>query len=409
MYVSFIMVTCALCTPSTKNSMQISYATLQDYFAAPLPPLEAVADAFTFHTFEIDGVEGDVLDVKVLPNRASDCKTEVGLARQLSAILDLPLKPEYEQVALGTTQVRTTLAQINGTLGLALSAEEVESVFRRLRLGVAREDEQYVITAPADRADLIIPVDIAEEVGQILGYDVVPEMELSALETPADQARYRGIQRMKDQLVEQGFAEVSTQSFAKTGDVELANPLDKSKPFLRTSLEENLTDALTRAKQYAQLLYGTGEKSKLFEVGAVFPKSGEYLELRMTETAWEGVPTYDNLSVAKLEDYGKDYVPVKHTLGMYKPFSLYPFITRDIAFWAPAGTEATEIENIIRENAGELLARLDQFDRFKKEGRVSYGFRMVFQSMDRTLTDEGVSGVMTKISSALTAKGYEIR
>ncbi len=389
--------------------MKVSHAKLQEYFAAPLPPLEAVADAFTFHTWEIDGIEGEVLDIKVLPNRASDAKTELGIARQLSAILNQPLKSEYEHAAFGTTQVRTSLAQINGTLGLSLSAEEVENVFRRLRLGVAKEGETYVITAPADRADLTIPVDIAEEVGQIIGYDRVPEVELPPAATPADQARYRGMERMKDQLVDAGFTEVSTQSFATHGDIELANPLDKTKPFLRTTLEENLQDALAKAKQYAPLLYAPGEKPKLFEVGSVFPAAGEYLELRMTETAWEGVPAVDNLTVAKLEDYGKDYVPVKHALGQYKPFSVYPFITRDIALWAPAGTEAASIETTITENAGELLVRLDQFDKFEKEGRVSYGFRMVYQTMDRTLTDEEVATVMAAVSAALAAKGYEIR
>jgi phenylalanyl-tRNA synthetase beta subunit len=389
--------------------MKVAHSKLQEFFASPLPPLEAVADAFTFHTWEIDGVEGEVLDIKVLPNRASDAKTELGIARQLSAILNQPLKPEYETVELGTTLVRTSLAQINGTLGLALSAEEVEDVFRRLRFGVEKDGEVYVITAPADRTDLTIPVDIAEEVGQIVGYDRVPEVELPPLAQSADQARYRGIEQMKDQLVEAGFTEVSTQSFATHGHIELANPLDKTKPFLRTSLEENLQESLTKAKQYVPLLYAPGEKPKLFEVGSVFPKSGEYLELRMTETAWEGVPTSDNLTVAKLEDYGKDYTPVKHALGQYRSFSLYPFITRDIAFWAPAGTEASTIEGLIRENAGELLVRLDQFDRFEKEGRISYGFRMAFQSMDRTLTDDEINPVMQKISTALTSQGFEIR
>lgn len=389
--------------------MKVAHSKLQEYFASPLPPLEVVADAFTFHTWEIDGIEGEVLDIKVLPNRASDAKTELGVARQLSTILNIPLKSEYESVELGATQVRTSLAQIKGTLGLALSADEVEDVFRRLRLGVEKDGDTYVITAPADRTDLTIPVDIAEEVGQILGYDRVPEVELPPATAPADQARYRGMERMKDQLVDAGFTEVSTQSFAKSGDIELANPLDSTKPFLRTSLVENLAEALTRAKQYAPLLYKPGEKPKLFEVGSVFPRAGEYQELRMTEPAWEGVPAVDNLTVAKLEDYGKDYVPVKHSLGMYKPFSLYPFITRDIALWAPAGTEAISIETTITENAGELLVRLDQFDRFEKEGRVSYAFRIVFQSMDRTLTDEEVSAVMANISAALAAKEYEIR
>ncbi len=389
--------------------MKVAHSKLQEYFAAPLPSLEAVADAFTFHTWEIDGIEGEVLDIKVLPNRASDAKTELGIARQLSAILNQPLKSEYEKVELGTIQVRTSLAQINGTLGLDLSAEEVEGVFRRLRFGVEKEGEAYVISAPADRTDLTIPVDIAEEVGQIIGYDRVPEVELPPAATPGDQARYRGIERMKDQLVDAGFSEVSTQSFATHGDIELANPLDKTKPFLRTALEENLQESLTKAKQYAPLLYAPGEKPKLFEVGSVFPKSGEYLELRMTEAAWEGVPTFDNLTVAKLEDYGKDYEPVKHTLGQYKPFSVYPFITRDIALWAPAGTEASTIEGLIRENAGELLVRLDQFDRFEKEGRISYAFRMVYQASDRTLTDDEINPVMQGISTALTTHSYEIR
>jgi phenylalanyl-tRNA synthetase beta subunit len=159
-------------------------------------------------------------------------------------------------------------------------------------------------------------------------------------------------------------------------------------------------------------LLAPGQKPKIFEVGTVFPKDGEYLELRMTEgvPAWgERFPTHDNLSIAKLEDYGRDYVPVRYELGAYKPFSLYPFITRDIAFWAPAGTEVASIQAILREHAGALLLRLDQFDRFEKEGRVSYAFRLIFQSLERTLTDEEVNAVMEKISAVLRAKGYEVR
>lgn len=405
--------------------MNVSYTKLQEYFATPLPPLEAVADAFTFHTWEIDGIEGETLDIKVLPNRASDAKTELGIARQLSAILNLPLKSEYEQVVLGTTTVRTSLAEINGTLGLSLSAAQVEDVFTRLRFGVAKEGDAYVITPPADRTDLTIPVDIAEEVVQIIGYDQVPEVELSAPATPADQARYRGIEKMKDQLVEAGFTEVSTQAFATHGDIELANPLDKSKPFLRTSLEENLAEALKKAKYYAPLLYGPGEKPKLFEVGSVFPAAGEYQELRMTEVAslpsgasakeGEGVPTFDNLSVAKLEDYGKDYVPAKHELGAYKPFSAYPFIARDIAFWVP-GTMDVDV-GVLRQQlfaaqgAENILLKASLFDTYinEKTGRTSFAFSLVFQSPGKTLTDEEVNAVMMKISAALTEKGFEIR
>ncbi len=391
--------------------MKITRTQLQEYFEAPLPPIAELADAFTFHAFEIDSIEGDVLDVKVLPNRAADANTPQGLALELAAILDLPLKQDGPYT-YSTPAVAVSLARINSVLGAAFAAAEVEDVFRRLRFRVEKEGEVYRVVAPAPRTDIVIPEDVAEEVGQILGYDRVPELQMPALSEPVDQNRYKGIERMKDSLVAEGFIEVSTQSFAKQGDIELANPLDKSKPFLRTSLEENLADALERAKRYAPLVLPPAQKPKLFEVGTVFPKSGEYMELCMTERvpAWgENFPTHDNLTIAKLEDYGKDYTPKRYELGLYKPFSVYPFALRDIALWTPAGTEGAVVEQVIREQAGELLVRLDQFDRFEKEGRISYGFRLAFQSMDRTLTEEEISGTMDKVTTALTAKGYEPR
>lgn len=404
--------------------MKISRDTLQNYFEAPLPSTADVADAFTFHCFEIEAVEGDVLDIKVLPNRAKDCSSEEGIAAELGAILDAPLK-QKAVAGFSDKTVEVSVARINAILGSAFSEKEVEDVFRRLRFSVEKSGDMFRIAAPLPRTDIQIPEDVAEEVGRILGYDRILETELPMCDVRRptldvgrrtshipDQARYRGIERMKDQLVEQGFIEVSTQSFAKKGDVYLANPLDKTKPALRASLEENLKDALARAKQYAPLMLPPKQPIKLFEVGTVFPKEGEYLELRMTERVpeWgESVGTVDNLTIAKLEDYGKDYEPKRYRLGAYKPFSVYPFITRDIALWVPSGTEAREIENVIRVGAGDLLARFDQFDRFEKKGRVSYAFRLIFQSRERTLTDQEVSGIMEPMTAALVAKGYEVR
>lgn len=602
--------------------MKVSRAWLQTYFDKPLPSAEAITDALTFHAFEIEEVDGDVIDVKVLPNRAADCLSHRGIAKELSAILDTPMKsdplrepipvpektvlsveiedpkkclrymgalikgvkvgpsPQWlkaaiesvgqrsinnvvdatnyvmlnigqplhafdamkltqkdgtyaigvrsakvgekittlsheeftldpsiaviadtnadEAIALagikggasaevtaqttdlivesanfdGTTvrraaqklklltdasvrfqnrpspelaaygmrdvlklivdiaggkvvgvtdvyptrpesaRVSVTLSEVNGILGSSFNAGDVADVFKRLTLPTEIGGDTFMVTPPFERTDLTIPEDLVEEVGRIIGYDKVPAVELPTLSTSPDQARYRGIERMKDQLIEQGFTEVSTQSFAKEGDIVLANPLDKAKPALRVSLEENLADALAKAKQYAPLVLAPGERPKLFEVGTVFPKEGEHLELRMSERVkeWgEAAGAVDNLSVAKLEDYGKGYVPKRYELGAYKPFSVYPFIARDIALWVPSGTGVPEIESVIRESAGKLLIRLDQFDRFEKEGRVSYAFRLVFQSDERTLTDEEVNKIMDKIASELTAKGYEVR
>ena len=356
--------------------MKISRASLQKYFEKPLPSIAEIADAYTFHAFEIDSIEGEVLDVKVLPNRAADCNSEAGLARELSAILDVPTTAPNPSAASSLATVAISLAQINGILGSDFSQSEVE------------------------------------EVGRILGYDRISATELPPISAPTDQARFRGVERMKDQLVEQGFTEVSTQSFAKEGDITLSNPLDKTKPALRISIEENLNEALARAKQYEPLVLPPGQKLKLFEVGSVFPKSGEYLELRMTERVpeWgDAVGTTDNLTIAKLEDYGKEYTPVRYKLGEYKQFSLYPFIVRDIALWVPGGTESEQVLEVISKQAGNLVVRSELFDTFEKAGKISYAFRLVFQSFEKTLTDEEVNRTMEQVNLAVQKQGWEVR
>lgn len=320
----------------------------------------------------------------------------------VSVVDTYPSRPSQER------SVSVSLAQINNVLGSQFSPTDVAGVFDRLALPYTLAGEVFTVVPHFERTDLTISEDLIEEVGRLIGYDKINSTELPSTPDEPDQARYRGIEKMKDQLIEAGYTEVSTQSFAKSGDITLANPLDKAKPALRTSLEENLTEALTHAKYVAPLVLEPKQKPKLFEVGTVFPKAGEYLELRMTEPAWEGVPTHDNLTVAKLEEYGKDYTPKRYTLSAYRPFSMYPFITRDIAFWLPPANERPP-RSLITELAGALLVRIDQFDHFEKDGRTSEAYRLVFQSPERTLTDDEINEVMNTLSTALTAKGYEVR
>lgn len=80
--------------------MKISKDWLQKYFLAPLPSADELAQALTFHAFEIEsvvpstvlGTGGDwILDVKITPNRGHDCLSYRGIAKEISAILHVPL------------------------------------------------------------------------------------------------------------------------------------------------------------------------------------------------------------------------------------------------------------------------------------------------------------------------------
>jgi phenylalanyl-tRNA synthetase beta chain len=309
-------------------------------------------------------------------------------------------------------QVPVDAARVNAVLGSSYQGGDLARAFDRLGLAYKRAGDEFTVDAPFERRDLQVAEDLAEEVGRIMGYEGLASAELPPSAAPADQRRFRGIERMKDQLVEQGYTEVSTQAFATEGDVKLANPLDVERPYLRTTLEQNLAESLERAKRAAPRYLGPNVAPKLFELGTVFPKDGEFMELRMTErvAAWgDAAGTSDNVSIAKMEEYGADYEPEAAALGAYQAASAYPFVLRDIALWTPAGTAGESVAALIRAEAGPLLARADQFDRFEKGGRVSFAFRLVFEAMDRTLSDADVNPAMEKVAAALARAGYEIR
>lgn len=80
--------------------MKVSRTWLQNFLDGQLPTTQGVSDALTFHAFEIDGIENvagdDVLDVKITANRGHDCMSHRGIAKELSAILNIPLVQKYD-------------------------------------------------------------------------------------------------------------------------------------------------------------------------------------------------------------------------------------------------------------------------------------------------------------------------
>ena len=64
-----------------------------------------------------------MLDVKVLPNRAADCLSHRGIAKELSAILNVPLKSDSFRTPL-------SMKDLGGlSSGLAVEIEDSKSVY----------------------------------------------------------------------------------------------------------------------------------------------------------------------------------------------------------------------------------------------------------------------------------------
>lgn len=333
--------------------------------------------------------------------------------------------------------VSVTLAKINSVLGADFDASDIAGAFDRLGFTFTEEHDTFIVTPPFERRDITIAENLIEEAGRILGYDRIDAEALPDEGVLANQVRYCGIEHIKDFMVERGFIEISTQTFASTGDITLANPLDQTKPALRTTLSENMQVALAHATTVAPRVIGPETFIKLFEIGTVFTNSGERLSLCFGYQQLSGKKytsllaeiggaladefgmhmsiLSENIAEVDLDTiaftpFGLDYAPTKVRLGTYHPYSSYPSALRDIAVWTPTGTEESEISIHIEREAGELLARIDRFDRFEKEGKTSYAFRLVFQSSERTLADTDLDPIMEKITATLNAKdGWEVR
>jgi len=303
--------------------------------------------------------------------------------------------------------VSGSVTKINAVLGTSLEEVEIASALTRLGLPFMKEGKVFTVTPPFERLDLLIPEDLIEEVGRIIGYDKVPAQELPPFYLrPEVNPNFYAAELIREELMSQGFSEVFTSVFTDTGERVIANKVDGVRPYLRDNLTVGLSDALKKNIQSKDLL-GIKEV-KLFEIGTVWSNGKEFLKVATVTEKKGNIGEITESVIAPVASEMHEDLPIS-TTERYTSFSKYPFIVRDIAMWVPAGTAADEILAALRNNAGDLLVRSELFDTFEKNGKVSYAFRLVFQSFDRTLTDEDANTRMESVNLAVKERGWEVR
>lgn len=92
--------------------------------------------------------------------------------------------------------------------------------------------------------------------------------------------------------------------------------------------------------------------------------------------------------------------------SQFTPFSTYPAIARDMAFYAPIDLPVTDLTQVMEKAGGKLLEKVELFDEYRgenvPEGQRSLAFSLTYQAPDRTLTDEEVEPLLEKVRTALT-------
>ena len=317
------------------------------------------------------------------------------------------------------------------------------------------------VAAPTWRArDVTREVDVVEEVARFelddVPFTLPARREMFGALTPLQ----RLLRRVQDILIGLGLTETYTPSLRPNdhdpGAWRLPEPISAELAVLRTRLLPSLVDAVRRNVEL-----GAAEIA-LFEVARVYLPSGELPEERLhvagiVDGGWNRAKgTVETLCAAlkaeaaferandELLHPGKaasvgaaGIVGELHPAvidGVWGAFELdltellaasddqvrftdvitYPAVHQDLAFTVPEEVAAGELVAAAHEAAGPELREMRPFDVYRGEqvsdGRKSVAFSVLFQSSERTLSDEDASGLRKKIVDALTTRfGAELR
>jgi len=348
-----------------------------------------------------------------------------------------PTRPEIKEIIINP-------ANINKRLGIEVPETEMKKILEKLGIEVSTDNPDWRLKIPYWRVDLLEEANIVEEVGRLYGYDKIKPEILPPFENKLNigdaEKRFAVVNKVREILVSNGFTEVLGYALTDRGEIELANPLASDKGFLRTNLSDWLAQKIKFNLDY--VLFET-EPVKIFEIGRVFTKDGEETRLgigigyrkkikgrnaqeelaqicqklgiegdkkgdeilAIQEISFDQLAKdYKDDSPAKLDDYlAPDF--------KYRSIPAYPRIIRDVAVWVPEAVEVEEVMAVIKKTVSNLCVEGPVlFDEFAKEGRKSLAFRLVFQSYEKTLSDDEANSEMIKVIESLESdSGWEVR
>jgi len=353
--------------------------------------------------------------------------------------------PEPEEQVV----VPLSLEKTQKLLGFSISREDIKEILSRLRFSFISRDDGFDVVIPYERLDLRIEEDLIEEVGRIYGYHNIPTTTLDGVSfIPEVNNEFFLSQALRNFFLERGFSELMNYSFLKKGEVRVLNPVASNRSFLRSDLEKQLNENLEKNIGHADIL--NQSRVRVFEIGVEHYKEREEQVLLFAiknngKAAKKRFGTEDKqrdkivmelkefcgveaeiemfsggarvvLSSCRKNIIEEDEISKLFNLASYSDedrfqgISVYPHIRRDVSFWVGEGKNSIEFfSRSFRELGLKNLRAVYVIDSFDKEGRQSYAFSLIFQSPEKTLSDEEVNKEMEKVYNFLTLQGCEVR
>lgn len=297
---------------------------------------------------------------------------------------------------------------INRVLGVDFDVATITTAVLSLGFDYSETNGIFQIFVPGERLDLNMMQDLVEEIGRTIGYDKVTPVMPEISGAPKINDTFAKIFAVREKLLSEGYSETMTYTFGKKGKLEVSRG-PKGKSHLRTNISDGLTDSYEMNKLNASVL-GLDDV-KLFEIGNVFPsEDSEVLNIALSDKKGVTEISLDDFVKENNVDFSS-YKFTERESGEnihFKQWSAFPSIVRDIAVLVPNEVDKKEIEDILEQ--APLLALAPRLvDVYQKDYKTSYAYRMVFQSSEKTLSDEEVLPIMEEVYKKIKDKGFEIR
>lgn len=310
------------------------------------------------------------------------------------------------------------------------------------KLGFTYKEDRIIV--PSHRTDIHNLNDIAEEIARVIGYDNIPSSTLN-ISLDNLKSEMKPENSIRPFLISKGFYETINFPFVgvkEKNSIKLDNPLDSNKPYMRTNLKDSLVENLLfnerRQKdsikifEISDIYYSQNITKKLLGMivsGRVgnnyrdFAKKidSKYLEnlvgkftsndINIIEIPRDELNTkiknpiffveieLNNLDRLELENINDNYFSPNKNFIKYKKISEYPSTYRDISFSLKDSSALSKLEGTLNNIENNLIKDIFIFDYYKdvKSSVTKIGYRLIFQSSEKTLTDDEVDIVMKEI------------
>ena len=346
------------------------------------------------------------------------------------------LSKEHECISIPIDVVK-----INDILGTQLNEAQYLRYIEKLGFEI-----NTAIKVPSYRSDIKTQNDLAEEIARVIGYNNIDSTPLN-LKTIINNSEIDKVSLIESFLVRNGFSEVINFPFTsikEKSSILIDNPLDSNRENFRTRIKESLI---------SNLLYNERRQKdsiKLFELSDIYIKDPDVKQKKILGIIISGRSGNDFINFSKkldqkylnqllnknlnneyfkvieilrndLDTKKKDkifYVEIalsdipelffssldeanKKSVNFvkYVPISEFPSSTRDFSFSFSNLSKVDEVIKILENTSDLIIKNSFIFDFYKNEKTetVKLGYRFIFQSDSKTLSDEEINKKVNKI------------